>query len=71
MRHCSVCCIDTEGGIWCSVCSKAYDRGEAREILSSLKIHSFSGGASLNPRVEAFYESGDPAVLDRSGAGAV
>lgn len=68
MRHCPTCDRNTDGGIWCGRCSKAYDPDEAREILTSLTVHSFTGKASLSPAMESFYETGDPTVFDKAGA---
>lgn len=63
MKTCPHCSLDGDGGIWCPNCKRAYDLDEARSTLSSIKLHSFTGGASLNPKVEQFWQTGDPEVF--------
>ncbi len=68
MKHCAHCGIDTEGGIWCSVCKRSYDRNETRKVLASMKFKNFTGQASCSPKVEQFWQTGDPAVFAKPGA---
>tara|TARA_B100001750_G_scaffold118765_1_gene94219 strand:+ start:285 stop:509 length:225 start_codon:yes stop_codon:yes gene_type:complete len=67
-KYCPHCEEKTIGGIWCGECSKAYDIDDARKTLGSLKFTNFTGGASTSPKVEKFWETGDPSVFAKPGA---
>ncbi len=68
MKYCGVCDADTDGGIWCGVCSRAYDLEEARATLMSIKTQGFTGDASVSPQMEKFIATGDPSVFAKKGA---
>ena len=68
LKYCGVCEEDTDGGIWCGVCSNAYNLEEARATLMSIKTQGFTGGASTSPAMEEFAATGDPSVFAKKGA---
>lgn len=39
--------------------------GASKRIVVGVKVQGFIGTASLNPKMEQFWESGDPAVFSR------
>lgn len=50
--------------VFCGECGKVVDRTE----LHGVRIEGFLGGDSLNPKVEAFWQTGDAAVFAKPGA---
>jgi len=68
VKHCPTCDKDTEGGIWCGVCGKAYSSTDASRILGGMKFKSFTGASSTSPKVEKFWQTGDPSVFAKKGA---
>ena len=54
--------------IWCPECGKSFDPARTRAALASISVNSFIGGARLNPKMEKFKETGDPAVFAKPGA---
>ncbi len=57
--HCGTRNQDTHR-LFCSGCGKLKER----QALRSVNLCGFTGGASLNPNVERFWETGDPSVFD-------
>ncbi len=68
MKFCTHCNLESDGNIWCPICSKAYDVKEARETLESLRWKGFTGQHSTNPKMEEFAKTGDPSVFAKKGA---
>ena len=52
---------NTERRIWCPTCGKAYDVDEARATLRSVKV---GPGVLNSPKVDQFWETGDPSVFE-------
>ena len=54
--------------IWCPQCGKSFDPEKTREVLGSVGFKNFTGGSSTSPKVEKFWETGDPSVFAKPGA---
>lgn len=53
-------CPDTER-MFCPLCGRVADV----TALRAVRLVGFIGPGSINPRVERFWETGDPEVFDR------
>ena len=58
MAHesCTDGCDTQTGSLFCPRCGKLIEPGSLR----SLRIESFHGAQSLSPKMEKFWETGDP-----------
>jgi hypothetical protein len=64
MMTCQYCDADVTGHNFCPSCGRVVDR----ERLIGLTIQGFRGPASLNPKVQKFWRTGDPSVFAKPGA---
>ena len=55
-------------GIWCPQCGKSFDPEKTRAVLSSVGFKNFTGVDSTSPKVEEFWQTGDPSVFAKPGA---
>lgn len=59
------CDNHTGTSLFCSTCGRLREPGSLR----SVKIQGFVGVHSTNPKMETFWETGDPAVFDQPSGG--
>lgn len=53
---CTDGCDKQTGSLFCPRCGRLIEPGS----LKTLRIDSFTGGQSLSPKMEKFWETGDP-----------
>lgn len=58
-----VCAGSTPKALFCVTCGQVLDRA----ALRSVKFRGFTGPASVNPKVEQFWATGDASVFDPPG----
>lgn len=54
---------DTGEGLFCKACQKVRNRDD----LKSVKFVGYTGLASINPNMETFLNTGDPAAFEKHG----
>ncbi len=59
MTECARCGRDPGEGLFCHHCGLLVEAGS----LQRVRIDTFMGTESLNPKVEQFFETGDPDSL--------
>lgn len=50
---------DLSRNIFCQICGKVKEPGSLKRV----RLQGFHGAASLNPKIERFWETGDPEGL--------
>ena len=58
-QACTHPCDSENEHLFCQRCGRLLDR----DGLKRVRIAGFAGGQTLNPNLERFYETGDPAGL--------
>lgn len=58
-QACTHPCDSETEHLFCQVCGKLLER----DSLKGIRIAGFAGGQTLNPKIERFYETGDPSGL--------